>query len=108
MGTFSFQIISNVFRQGMVVYLLLFLAFQHLVDYERLKVKALNQLRPNSVNYLRHFLYTDDRQSIVDPIKLRENLYYYSKVVEFMPGNPDAMGIMGFCYYYLREQDKAI
>lgn len=67
------------------------------------KMGSLNSLIPNSFDYLVNL----SAQEEVDANKVREYVRYYNQVVDFIPKQAGAYGILGFCYYYLGEYEKA-
>jgi len=91
-----------------VLYLMVFLIFYGTVNYrdvvDKARVAALNRLMP-SLDPMVVFI-TRGR-----PLKresLNDYLMYYQAFNEIGPGRADVYGMMGFCYYYLGYDDKAI
>ena len=69
------------------------------------RLSALNYLRPSSLDYLAEIKFS---QQSFDPNRLRELLNYYQKVAEFIPHHSDALGLAGFCSFYLHQEAKAV
>ncbi|HBR15298.1 MAG TPA: hypothetical protein DD723_07130 [Candidatus Omnitrophica bacterium] len=95
----------HVARQGIVVYLLLFLLFHWIVDYERLEIKTLNRATPLSFEYLTK---TAEAHESFDKKKLKEFFLYFKTVTHYRPDMADAVGMLGFCYYHLGDSQKAM
>lgn len=85
--------------------------YKTLRQYDAVKVKAkysyLNELREHArpLDYVVDVM--KSRQPF-DPKALEEYIYYYSKVVEFMPHRGDAQGMLGFFYYQAGREEEAI
>ncbi len=97
-------VIVSFAKRGITLYLLAFLLFHVIVNNDLLKLKALN-----------HFLPSDSRWEKLEksPDKLtseglNEFLDYYEHVIQYMPKWAGAYGMLGFCHYYLGDQEKAI
>ena len=69
------------------------------------KIAALDRLRPESFKYL---VDISKDPSLFDEKKLREYVYYYQKVNDYSGGRADAYGMLGLCYYHLKDYKKAI
>jgi len=65
----------------------------------------LNNLMPRSIDYL---VETAVAHQAYDPRKLQSYVYYYEKVVAFMPQRADARGMLGYLYYQMGQEQKAI
>ncbi len=68
------------------------------------RLKVLNRFRPASVQGLVDCRREDRCRSRV----LRDHLFYYQKVAEYVPHRADAYGLQGFCYYHLGKTALAI
>lgn len=70
----------------------------------RARTKTLNQLMP-SFDYLAEF---EKGRRGLNEKRLHQYARYYKKVVEYLPGRAGAYSMLGFCYYHLGENEKAI
>ena len=80
-------------------------------QYDAVKVKAkysyLNELREHA-RPLDYVIDVMRSRQPFDPKALKEYIYYYSKVVEYMPTRGDAQGMVGFFYYQAGREEEAI
>ncbi|VAX35579.1 hypothetical protein MNBD_UNCLBAC01-669 [hydrothermal vent metagenome] len=102
-----------IFLKFFITFCLIFLfiwEIQGLIkDYEikkkKRQISILNHIMPRSFEYL---VETVQQKKEFDPRKLKTFLYYYQKVIEYMPNRADAIGLTGFCFYHLGETEKAM
>ncbi len=94
-----------VFKRGIVILCVVGLLHYFLVNHNLLKGKTLNSIRPDSFNYL--FDVAENPEKLNNK-KLWQYVYYYKKLVDFMPNRADAYGTLGLCYYHLGKTRKAI
>ncbi len=94
-----------VLKRCGLLYLVFALCGHVLINNDVVKGKTLNSIRPSSFNYL--FDVTEHPEKI-DRKQLWEYVYYYKKLVDFLPNLADAYGMLGFCYYHLGKTNKAI
>ena len=64
----------------------------------------LNRVMPRSFGYI--FKAFKEKRA-VDPRQIKPFLYYYEKVVQYRPQRVDALGMSGFCYYWLGDRARA-
>ncbi len=79
------------------------------VDYQKMylgiRLKVLNRLRPQSITYLVNF----SRNPVIQKdAQLDKYRFYYKNVHDLMPDRVDALGLYGYCSYYLGKPQKAI
>ena len=82
---------------------LILLGLNQTGTYLKINLITLNRLRPNS-DYLLDLTHGRKR---VDQRQLRNYIYYYGTLVRFVKNKTPALGILGLCYYYLGDYDKA-
>lgn len=70
---------------------------------ERGHLKALNRMLPDL-----HHLAEIEEGKTIDAGKLGDARLYYQKVIEYRPQSKAAYGMLGFCYYYSGQPNKAI
>ncbi|MCK5580759.1 MAG: tetratricopeptide repeat protein [Candidatus Omnitrophica bacterium] len=87
-----------------VLYFVLIFLYNGLFDEELRRVKTLNYLMPRS-GYLVKFM---TREVELEKEALRKEVRYYKKVSQYMPDSPAAYSVLGFCYYYLGKEKKAV
>lgn len=44
----------------------------------------------------------------IEPYKLDDYIYYFQRVLEVFPNHADVYGMLGYCYYYRGEIEKAV
>ncbi len=71
----------------------------------KIKLMTINSFRPKSFDYLADF-FSSSKQSRRNAIE--QHLYYYKRVVEFYPQQADVHEFLGFGYYHLGDEGKAI
>ena len=76
-----------------------------LVDFDRMKLKALNRVVPGSMEDLVVFARDPqpDRKAIVGKYVL-----YFKTAANILPKAAAAQGMLGYCSYYLGDRDKAL
>jgi tetratricopeptide (TPR) repeat protein len=99
--------INYVNRFGILL-IILILVSMPFVDYQKLyyrvRLKVLNRLRPSSVTYLLNFA---KNPHIKDDDRLAKYQFYYQHVYDLMPNRMDALGLYGYCSYYLGQPEEA-
>ena len=128
--TYKFKGIIALFRLGLIIFFFILMVFlinfpeadqlpgwlvhNPLVSYtlkERVKVRGqaaavtLNDLMPRSYDHLVRF---QENNSITDPNSLNQYIYYYQKVVEYLPEEAAAYGTLGFCYFHKGQYDESL
>ncbi len=100
-------VLRSIFGRAIFLYILVAAITLHFANLTR----AWNHIVPTilsrympSYDYM--FDFEKDRHH-VDIAKLKEFERYYKKVTELMPKMADAEGMLGFCYFYGGEQQKA-
>lgn len=93
-----------------IVCLLLIVVSLKFVDYKqlyfRIRLKVLNRLRPESITELVNFAKNPAVNSKNESLdKFR---FYYQNVYDLMPDRIDALGLVGYCQYYLGDSEKAV
>lgn len=99
----------GIFRRAVIFYIFIFLVVHLLVDYERvrfgLKIRILDNMMPDSFHYL---IESVEGKELVDQNKLTPFFRFYAKVVGFFPEQSDAWGMLAFCYYHLKDYNRAV
>lgn len=98
-------ILSRTITLYLIGFLLIITIFEGQKVFKRARMKALNRIRPASFDYL---LDVVEKGHLVDKEKLGEFRFYYKKVTHYLPNIAEAYGMLGFCYYYLGDDKKAI
>ena len=98
-----------LFMIGIVILLFLFLNRSAIISHirterelaqSRAKIKTLNLFRPSGFYAGRH--------GQIDLSTIAPHMDYYLKVAEFFPTMAEAHGILGICYFYTGEKEKAV
>ena len=76
-------------------------------DFTYANMSALNYLKPHPIGYLWDLTFLADNP-VVDKNKIRCYLDYYEELLKLFPCLWEDYGVLGYCYFYLGEQDKAI
>ena len=87
-----------------VLYLLSFFLFNAIVDKNKIHLRILNNLL-STIDYLVEFSSGEepfDRETFLGYVD------YYKQILKYMPRRADALGLLGYCYYYLGEKSRAI
>ncbi len=105
---FPYYKITWFFRRSIVLYAVVFLllipVFNHGRALDIAKRRALNRVIP-LMGQLVEFI---NRGGGLTQKELREYLAYYKTVDAYIPGRDDAKAMMGFCYYYMGNDKKAL
>jgi tetratricopeptide (TPR) repeat protein len=99
-----FQKIKAVFFRAGVLYFLSGVLFYQIVDWHKLQIRELNELKI-PIDYL---VYFSKNKVPFDESKFHDHLQYYEKLCALAPRYPEALGMLGFCHYYLGNEKKAI
>ena len=86
-------------------YLILLLLSPFVVNYDKVRAKALNFIKPPSYEYLVDF--AEGREPFNEK-KMRRYTNYYQRIADYAPHRADAQAILGSCYYSLGKKEKAI
>ncbi len=96
------------FSRTVTVLTLFFLITSLFVDYAKISRKAnakfLNDFMP-SVSY---FLNYQDQKTEFNEQTFKDLIFYYKKILEYIPERPDIHSLLGYCYYQLGNTKKAI
>jgi len=96
-------------QRGIIFYLLILLLFHTVIDFDktmsRARLLVLNRLRPETFYYITDFIGLHPEYG---KIELEEYAFYYKAVVEYMPHRADALGLLGYCSYYLGQLNESI
>jgi tetratricopeptide (TPR) repeat protein len=91
-----------------VFYLLIFVFLHFVFDFNKMQRKyniaTLNRIRPESL-YLIEL--SENPHVKIDKHKISEYRRYLEQVEKIYPGRSDTYGMLGFCYYYLKNYSKA-
>lgn len=97
------RIISLSRRVGML-YLIVFLCTASLIDQKHFKADRLDYLKPPLIQLIK--ISRDQRAA--DPRMLEPFIEFYEKVNEYAWRGADTLAVLGFCYYYHGDENKAI
>lgn len=106
------ECLKKIFFIAIGSYLLVFVLF-HLnklnfdlsKDESTLRATILNNIRPRSFDYLIE-IYNQGKDG--GRGHLKEYLNYYNKVSDYVPSQSEALGLSGFCYYYLGDKKRSL
>jgi len=102
------KIADLIFRRVIFLFLIGIVLSFLLIDQGKLDVKTINTMLPSAVD-IREFAY---HPAQMDKRKIRNMLTYYKFVCDIMGPDtydkPAACGIVGYAYYYLGDEKKAI
>ncbi len=102
------KIVDLIFRRVIFLFLVGVVLSFLFIDQSALKMKTLNTMLP-SASDLKEFIY---HPSQMNQEKIKDMLTYYKFVCDFMGSDtyekPAACGIVGYAYYYLGNDKKAI
>src|SRR3989338_9562781 len=124
----SFQISFLIAKTLVTASLIVFLLSAIIGDYNRIKVRSLNRFSWSDlivdhekvkaramVVTLNHLIPSFDgivelmeNRGRANGERLKEYINYYQQIVEYIPQNADAYGMLGFCYYYLGKHEEAL
>jgi len=106
--SYLFRFFIWVIKRNFLIYVIIFLSARLVIDFDRVerkvKAKQLNELMP-AFDYLIDF---EEQKLAPDKKKFEEFAAYYERVDELMPDHSEINGLLGYSYYYLGEQAKAI
>jgi len=99
--------ISFLCKRGIILYVVIALLTYFFIDTSEAihmaRLKTLNRLRPSD-GYISQLV---DQQEVVDKEKLKNYIYYYKKITEYVENSADAYGMLGFCNYKLGNKKRA-
>ncbi|MBF0505035.1 MAG: tetratricopeptide repeat protein [Candidatus Omnitrophica bacterium] len=102
------KIVDLIVRRVVFLFLLGTVLSLVLIDQDKLKIKTLNTTLP-SASVLKEFVY---HPAGMDQGNMRDMFVYYHFLCDYMGSNtyekPAACGIVGYAYYYLGDEKKAI
>lgn len=105
---FRIKIVDLIFRRVIFLFLVGTALSFVLIDQERVRVKTLNTMVPTASD-LKEFVYHPHQ---MDKEKMKYLLIYYKYLYHIMGTNtyekPAAAGIIGYAYYYLGDEKKAV
>jgi tetratricopeptide (TPR) repeat protein len=88
-----------------ILFIIAALLFYFLVDSERMKLKALNRVVPQSMEILADFnQHPSKEQSGI----LQGYTLFFKTTSKILPNSAAAHGMLGYCYYYSGHQRKAL
>lgn len=96
--------ILNTLRRCWILYLLLFLIAVFGVDYHKTAVRTVDQLKDLSTTLYR-FAKGDAAYKYVDVML---GVRYYKNIATLVPDPSPAYGVIGFCYYHMKDYSNAI
>jgi len=103
------KFLRAIFSRSIFVYFLIFIFVGGLIDYKSIffssKLKVLNRLRPSSLQGFVKFSKNPQKTNDENFEKFR---FYYENVYALMPDRADALGVLGYCSYYLNREEAAI
>ncbi len=73
-------------------------------DIEKMEVKTINHIIPQSMSALVGFSL---HPNLAHPEPLKEYATYFKIVMKFVPESPADQALLGYCYYYLGDLPKA-
>ncbi len=96
-----------LFQRAAIFYLILWAINVSLVDYDKVrsefKIRTLNFIRPDFTELIKSAEYYKK----IKGKHLKRYIQYYKKIVEFIPGRSDALGMLGYCYYQAGHYKEA-
>ncbi len=104
----SLKLLGQIFSRVIVIYFLIavlsvyFFNFSNILD--RNKAEELNEIMP-TFGYLQDY---NESQGPFNQAQLESYIKYYEKVDEYLPKQADVYSLLGFCYYYKKDFNKAI
>jgi len=106
---FIINFFKSIARRNIIFYVLIMLLFHTLIDVDKAifksKLLVLNRLRPEFIIHLSNF---SNDHNYINKIELGGFAFYYKKVSDYMPKRADALGLLGFCSYYLGQTNESI
>ena len=91
-------------KRSLSLYLAIFLLSYFMIDNSKVRAKQLNQYRL-PIDYLIRF---SEGRVPFDSAIFKKNIKYYETVLSFLPNAAEVSSMLGFCYYYVGEGEKAI
>ena len=76
-----------------------------LVDFDRMKLKALNRVVPESMEDL--VVFSEDPRAEKAAV-VGKYMLYFKTAVKILPKAASAHGMLGYCFYYQGDKDKAL
>ncbi len=102
--------LTLILRNFGIIFAILLILSLKFVDYKsiyyRVRLKVLNRLRPESITYLVNFSKNPTQRPKDEA--LEKYRFYYKNVYDLMPDRIDALGLYGYCSYYLEDEKNAI
>lgn len=102
-------IVKSILTSTAAFYGLVFILSHFFFNFGKMErkynVATLNRVRPDF-----HYLVdiSNEGKVEVDQKKMRAYLRYFEQVEKLYPGRSDTYAMMGFCYFYLKDQSKAL
>lgn len=97
------KIFLSAAQRMLVLYLIAFALLYAVVDQNKMRMRILSH-RMIPLEYL---LSLTEGQETPRREKLEEYVDYYQTVVDYVPHLAEGYGLLGLCYYYLGEEERA-
>ncbi len=108
-GRGSIRLLFMFLKRPVVFFIAMYWLSNMLIDYEKIRsgieTRVIGSLSPTSFEYLAQIR---QNEGPIDQKRLKEYVYFYSQMTEYFPGQADSYQLLGFCYYYLGDQKRAV
>jgi len=95
---------KRVFIFYVIVFLLVIFTLKHEQALTKAEFQTLNRLMPYFDEFVDHVIKGDT----VDQVDWSRYIHYFEKVTEYVPFLADARFLLGYCYYQIGKEQKAL